>query len=81
LRNFFNDITVPVLANEGEIYQYAGDEVLLTWPNTPDNKVKCLKFIRNTFFLLERLGPQYEKRFSSNLNSKPEFTRVRSQQD
>jgi adenylate cyclase len=62
-RNFFNDMTVPLLANDGEIYQYAGDEVLITWLNTPDNKAKCLKFIRNTFYLLERLGPRYEKRF------------------
>ena len=63
LRAFFNDLTVPIMANEAEIYQYAGDEVLITWLNTPDNKTKCLKFIRNTFFLLERLSPRYEKRF------------------
>jgi len=63
LRNFFNDITVPVLANDGEIYQYVGDEIVLTWINTPENKVKCLKFIRNTFYLLERLSSSYERKF------------------
>ena len=40
LRDFFNDITIPVLANDGEIYQYVGDEVLVTWPNTAENKDK-----------------------------------------
>ena len=65
LRNFFNDITLPVLANDGEIYQYVGDEIVLSWLNTPDNKVKSLKFIRNTYYLLERLGKQYEKRFGT----------------
>lgn len=30
LRNFFSDITIPVLANDGEIYQYVGDEVLVS---------------------------------------------------
>jgi adenylate cyclase len=63
LKYFFNDITMPVLANDGEIYQYAGDEVLISWLNTPENKLKCLKFIRNSFFLMERLGSKYEKRF------------------
>src|SRR5690348_4272314 len=37
LRDFFSDLTLPVLANDGEIYQYVGDEVLVSWPNTPEN--------------------------------------------
>jgi len=65
LRNFFNDITLPVMANDGEIYQYVGDEIVISWLNTPENKIKSLKFIRNTFYLLERLGPRYEKRFGT----------------
>jgi adenylate cyclase len=69
LRDFFNDITIPVLANDGEIYQYVGDEVLVTWPNTPENKVKSLKFIRNTYYLLERLGKRYKKKY----NHAPKF--------
>lgn len=64
LRDFFNDITIPVLANDGEIYQYVGDEVLITWPNTPENKIKSLKFIRNTYYLLERLSKRYQKKYS-----------------
>lgn len=69
LRDFFNDITIPILANDGEIYQYAGDEVLITWPNTAENKIKSLKFIRNTFYLLERLGKRYQKKY----NHRPKF--------
>jgi len=69
IRDFFSDITVPVLANDGEIYQYVGDEVLITWPNTPENKVKSLKFIRNTFYLLERLSKRYQKKY----NHAPKF--------
>jgi adenylate cyclase len=63
LRNFFNDITLPVLANDGEIYQYVGDEIVISWLNTPENKSKSLKFIRNTFYLLQRLSKIYEKRY------------------
>lgn len=63
LRSFFNDITLPVLANDGEIYQYVGDEIVLTWLNTPENKIKSLKFIRNAYYLMERLAARYEKKF------------------
>jgi adenylate cyclase len=64
LRDFFSDITLPVLANDGEIYQYVGDEVLVSWPNTPENKIKSLKFIRNTYYLLERLSKRYQKKYN-----------------
>lgn len=63
LRDFFSDITAPILANDGAIYQYVGDEVVVTWLNTPENKIKSLKFIRNTFYLLERLSKRYEKKY------------------
>jgi adenylate cyclase len=63
LRDFFSDITIPVMANDGEIYQYVGDEVLVSWLNTPENKVKSLKFIRNTYYLMERLSKKYQKKY------------------
>jgi adenylate cyclase len=63
LRDFFSDITLPVLANDGEIYQYVGDEILVTWLNTPENKIKSLKFIRNSYYLLERLAKRYQKKY------------------
>ena len=69
IRDFFSDITIPVLSNDGEIYQYVGDEVLVTWRNTPENKIKSLKFIRNTYYLLERLSKRYQKRY----NHAPKF--------
>jgi adenylate cyclase len=31
LKDFFTDITNPILDNKGEIYQYVGDEVVLAW--------------------------------------------------
>jgi adenylate cyclase len=31
LRDFYSDITNPILENKGEIYQYVGDEVVLAW--------------------------------------------------
>lgn len=65
LRKFFADITMPVLANDGEIYQYVGDEIVLSWPNTPENKAKSLKFLRNTYYLVERQSKEYERTFGN----------------
>jgi len=31
LKDFFADITNPILDNKGEIYQYVGDEVVISW--------------------------------------------------
>jgi adenylate cyclase len=31
LKDFFKDITNPILNNKGEIYQYVGDEVVVAW--------------------------------------------------
>lgn len=51
LKDFFDDITIPVLANDAMIYQYVGDEIVVSWLNIPENKVKSLKFLRNAFFI------------------------------
>jgi adenylate cyclase len=63
LRDFYNDITKTILANDGQIYQYVGDEIVVTWLNTSENKLKALKFIRNTFYLIERFRKRYERRY------------------
>src|SRR5688572_11598423 len=33
LKDVFQDITEPILASQGEIYQYVGDEVVISWPS------------------------------------------------
>jgi adenylate cyclase len=63
LRDFFSDITIPILANGGEIYQYVGDEVVLSWIKTPVNKIKCLRFLRNAFYLIKRREQKYLRRY------------------
>jgi len=50
LRRFVDDLTEPVLEAEGEIYQYAGDEIVITWPIETGaraaNCVRCFFAIR-----------------------------------
>jgi adenylate cyclase len=63
LRDFFSDITIPLLANGGEIYQYVGDEVVLSWKNTQLNKQRSFKFLRQSFYLLKRRESRYIRRY------------------
>jgi len=50
LRRFVDELSEPVLATRGEIYQYAGDEVVITWPMEAGldgaNCVRCFFEIR-----------------------------------
>jgi adenylate cyclase len=32
VRDFFQDVGAPIAATRGEVYQYVGDEVVVTWP-------------------------------------------------
>ena len=45
LKDFFADITLPILENKGQIYQYVGDEVVISWDHrdgTENNRcVRC----------------------------------------
>jgi adenylate cyclase len=63
LRDFFAEITVPLLANGGEIYQYVGDEVVLSWKNNQLNKQRCFRFLRQAFFLLKRREEKFINRY------------------
>jgi adenylate cyclase len=51
LRRFVDDLTDPIVASRGEIYQYAGDEVVVTWPLADGvraaNCVRCFFWSRD----------------------------------
>jgi adenylate cyclase len=64
LRRFVDDLTEPILAAEGEIYQYAGDEVVITWPH--DRGVRAANCVRCFFGIREAIGgmaARYERDF------------------
>jgi adenylate cyclase len=64
LRRIVDDLTEPVLEAEGEIYQYAGDEVVITWPIEAGmraaNCVRCFFGIRAA---VARHAARYERDF------------------
>ena len=63
LHDFFADITEPILANWGHIYQYVGDEVVICWKNNHKNKRRCLKFINDSVKAIKRKENYYMKEY------------------
>jgi adenylate cyclase len=44
IRDFFFDMGAPIVAHRGEIYQYVGDEVVVTWEWTPGiEQARCVR--------------------------------------
>jgi adenylate cyclase len=70
LNDLFHELSQPVLQTRAEIYQYVGDEVVLTWELAPGiENSNCLK----TFFLFrERLFNNRETYFKK-FGVRPEF--------
>jgi adenylate cyclase len=64
LRRFVDDLTEPVLEAQGEIYQYAGDEVVVTWRTEAGlraaNCVRCFFGMRAA---VAREGARYARDF------------------
>jgi adenylate cyclase len=65
LHDFFADITDPILANWGHIYQYVGDEIVICWKNTPVNKLRCLKFVKQAVLTFKRKENYYLKEYGA----------------
>lgn len=59
LNDFFFDIAKPVRRYRGEIYQYVGDEVVISWPKSVG--VKDLNCIRCFFGILGRMELKKER--------------------
>lgn len=63
LKDFFADITDPIINNAALIYQYVGDEVILSWINTPKNKRHCLQFLKQAYYLIQDKRTYYMEQY------------------
>ena len=66
LKDFFNDIAPAIVHTHGEVYQYVGDEVVISWKMKKGlkqaNAIRCF-YIMNQ--LLEKRRAVYEKRYKA----------------
>jgi len=63
LKEFFSDITEPILNNGGNIYQYVGDEIVLSWQNDQKGKQNCLNFVRDAYLVFKKKAEKYSAEF------------------
>ena len=68
IRDFFYDISDAIIMFKGEIYQYAGDEIILVWPIRKKN-INCIK----CFFKMEDIIQEKRTEYQSKYNIVPEF--------
>jgi adenylate cyclase len=70
LKDFFADITNPILENKGEVYQYVGDEVVISW----DYEVgifenRCIR----TFFDIKNCIRDNQEKYLKRYGLVPDF--------
>ena len=70
IRDFFKDVTPSILAHKGEIYQYVGDEVIVSW-----KKEKGLEKQRalDCFFAIEQAIAKKEMTYLQKYGIIPSF--------
>ncbi len=70
LKEYFVDLSVAVIDHAGAIYQYAGDEMILTWKLKDglkrNNSVEC-------FFAMKRTLELQAQKYNSKFGLLPEF--------
>ncbi|MBN7812201.1 adenylate/guanylate cyclase domain-containing protein [Algoriphagus sp. H41] len=64
LRKYYEDLSAPILRSAGEVYQYAGDEVIVSWPLKKGLKDQtCLRCFFGMKEALEGKRSFYQKRY------------------
>ena len=70
LRSFFQDITEPIIRNYGEIYQYVGDEIVVSW--TIENGLRNANCLQ-CFFDIQSHMNMLSSRYISNYGLVPGY--------
>lgn len=63
---FFSDIADPIIEHDGDIHQYIGDAVVVTWPKERGiADAHCLRCVIEIRKMLAREGERYRSRFGA----------------
>ena len=70
LKEFFADITYPIVENKGEIYQYVGDEIVVNWSSGDQMQYrKCIE----CFFEIKLHIERHRQKYISHYGLVPSF--------
>jgi adenylate cyclase len=71
LKDLFRDITPGILNARGEIYQYVGDEVVVSWRDPSDiSEANCIQCFLDIQQILSEKASQYQETYDGEV---PEF--------
>ncbi len=64
LSDMFADITAPIINTSGEIYQYVGDEIVISWPlGKGIDEAQCIHCFFQIQKRLKELAPNYKEKY------------------
>lgn len=64
LKDFFADVTRPIMENRGQIYQYVGDEVIISWHREDGlQDQRCLRCFYDIQLAIRRKKDKYLERY------------------
>ena len=70
LNAYYEDMTEAILKTRGEIYQYVGDEIIVSWPfERGIEKANCLR----CFYLIKAAIAAHTQRYEESFGHVPEF--------
>jgi adenylate cyclase len=62
IRDYFYDVSDAIMMYKGEIYQYAGDEIIVVWPIRSEN-LNCIRSFYKMVEIIERKRKKYESAY------------------
>jgi adenylate cyclase len=68
IKDYFSDACDAIMLCKGEIYQYAGDEIIVVWPIRNDN-INCVR----SFFKMKEIIERKRKKYESKYGIVPDF--------
>jgi adenylate cyclase len=63
VQEFMMDVNKCLSGHRANIYQYAGDEVIVTWNTSHENALQCLKFFFAVENRIEKRSTEYQKKY------------------
>ena len=69
IRGFIELVSNALMQSHGRIYQYVGDEIVVSWIYTPKNAKRCMDALIETRKKIQKNGERFRRRF----NIVPEF--------
>ena len=63
IRDFIHHISLALLEYDGLIYQYVGDEIVVSWLSTKSNKNKCLQSVVRARRIIQKESAYYLREY------------------